>query len=199
MRNGPAGFTLIELLVVVGIIAVLAGLLLPAVAGARRRGQQAVCLSNLHQLGLAVTMYANDYGKTPPAWVNSTSRWMDLAKPYVPKNSGVYLCPSDPKRIPLPWDPTITMGYGINTFNFTGNQWCFWYGVRPEDVRRPSATILVADCTPGKYYCGGGGTFSEPVVDVDYRHNNKSFNALFCDGHVENKTKTTRSDWDASQ
>jgi prepilin-type N-terminal cleavage/methylation domain-containing protein/prepilin-type processing-associated H-X9-DG protein len=199
MRRTRTAFTLIELLVVVTIIGVLAGLLLPALAAAKRRGQQAVCLNNLHQLGLAASMYADDGCKYPPAWINSTCRWMDLLKPYVPKNSGAYLCPSDPKRIPLPWDPAITMSYGINSFNFAGNQWCFWYGVPPQAVVRPSGTIFIADCTPGKYYCGGGGTFAEPVVDVDYRHNNHSFNALFCDGHVENRTRTQRSDWDASQ
>jgi len=199
MRGAASGFTLIELLVVVAIIGVLTGMLLPALAGARCKGQQTACLNNLRQLGLAAAMYADDYGKTPPAYVNSTSRWMDLLKPYVPKNSDAYRCASDKQRIALPWDPTVTMSYGINSFNFAGNQWCFWYGVSPQAVVRPSGTILIADCTPGKYYCGGGGTFSEPVVDVDYRHNNKSFNALFCDGHVENKTTTQRSDWDASQ
>jgi len=56
------GFTLIELLVVVTIIAILAALLMPALASAREKARQAVCMSNLKQLGLAMTMYADDHG-----------------------------------------------------------------------------------------------------------------------------------------
>ncbi len=55
-----AAFTLIELLVVIAVIAVLAALLLPALARARERGQEADCLSNLKQIGLAFEMYLND-------------------------------------------------------------------------------------------------------------------------------------------
>ena len=67
------GFTLIELLVVVSIIAVLAGMLLPAIGMVKRAALKAKFSANLRQAGMAVMAYANDQnGITPPyLWISS--------------------------------------------------------------------------------------------------------------------------------
>jgi prepilin-type N-terminal cleavage/methylation domain-containing protein len=104
------GFTLIELLVVIAIIAILAAILFPVFAQARAKARQAVCISNVKQLGLGFMMYVQDYDENFPywAWGNSSTNapctgnvacghfesiWFNAIYPYV-KNAGVYACPN---------------------------------------------------------------------------------------------------------
>jgi type II secretory pathway pseudopilin PulG len=68
-------FTLVELLVVIGIIAVLMGILLPALSAVKRTAQRVVCGSNLSGIGKALLLYANEYGGDYPRAGGAGSRW----------------------------------------------------------------------------------------------------------------------------
>ncbi len=108
-------FTLVELLVVIAIISILAALLFPVFLRAQSKALQTVCLSNMHQIGLAISMYGQDYdGLYPygldPADKHEPNLWAEypafnaqiphlpmlhtILMPYV-HSSEVFHCPAD--------------------------------------------------------------------------------------------------------
>ena len=97
------GFTLIELLVVIGVIGILAGLILPALARAKERGRTTKCLSNQKQIAVAVTVYADDNEFYPPGRQAGFTQW-DLTLGYyagaatdpttLDARSALFICPS---------------------------------------------------------------------------------------------------------
>jgi prepilin-type N-terminal cleavage/methylation domain-containing protein/prepilin-type processing-associated H-X9-DG protein len=102
-----SAFTLIELLVVISIIALLVGILLPALGAARRSAQAVKCRSNMRQLGIGITLYSVDWDNLVPAFrqirpvtsgvsfLNVPAWFQTIPFMYMGNNTSITECPVD--------------------------------------------------------------------------------------------------------
>ena len=100
-RRSSRAFTIIEMLVVISIILILAGIILPALSRGREEARITRCLSNVHQIGLALTIYARDYGDgnpdAYPPWLTLLTKKTATHAPYI-TDPRVLICPCDPSQ-----------------------------------------------------------------------------------------------------
>ena len=127
---------------------------------AQARDAQAVCLSNLQQIGLGLMMYCQDYDET----MVSARRWPSKLDPYL-RNTALFACPTAP-----PQAREYSYGYNARLS-----------GIRLATVASPSETVALFESDLGRRDVAGG---AEAVATSPMRHNNGN-NWTFTDGHCK--------------
>lgn len=196
-RPASAGFTLIELLIVIGVIAILAAMLLPAIHGARSSTRSAGCKSNLKQLAYAMSLYVDDNDGCLPrrgqgvqklTQINRMSDWFNCLlvcagdEPYYQ----LYAEGRRPREgdhhhliCPAATDPGWThfLPYGMNMYLSP------WIRPAPHkftELPRPASLVFMADA-PGEY---SATLPSSKPYGVPARHSGTA-NIAFLDSHVQ--------------
>jgi prepilin-type N-terminal cleavage/methylation domain-containing protein len=218
-------FTLMELLVVIAVVAVLVGLLFPALSAASEAGRLAVCISNLRQSYVAIRSYADSAkGLTPalgqpyarlPNWgvaVQQAAGQIGTTTDMALTPNSVLVCPTTRAR----FGRDVTRTYAINVTGHAGlagdpdNYDLATVHVNMEKVTRPSDAPLVLDAAMPKTTSPGSPPPTRSVSVIDFRQaahvkdrigrvhgRDRRFSVTFFDGSVRT-VRDVESGWTAA-
>ncbi|MBY0113600.1 MAG: type II secretion system GspH family protein [Phycisphaerales bacterium] len=193
MDGGRRGFSLIELLVSISIIAMLIGILLPALPRARDAARRAACGVNLRSVGQAIELYKNQYREAFPKAKYMPNPWLSGSKDpgfnvtmidFLDRESPAYKCPGDREVFKIDWkDTTKTPPED----RIGGMSYTYVTALAGEKVENtffakylkltPSNTPLMYDFDNGTFETQDGRTVSTPFF-------HRARNVLFADGHA---------------
>ncbi len=162
-------FTFIELMVVLGVIAILAALLLPALIRTREMGRSTACLSNLHQMGIALQLYVSDNQNLLPVMYDQSVNGATTNGPAINvvllpfATSNVFRCPSDSQGL----------------FDMTGSSYSWNNLLNGQDADNLK---ILTNAYPS--------TQIPVVYDKEKFHivrgDKRAINYLYADGHIKN-------------
>lgn len=213
MKSKGQAFTLIELLVVIAIIAILAAILFPVFASAKEAAKKTQCLSNVKQIGLGWTMYANDNDDMACLSYYYSSDYMietawdfrldwsagavpavadGLITPYT-KNHQIAKCPDFSGNA---WGRPF-VGYAYNATYIGGDIFAGSPAANLGSIQDPVGTAVFADSGYGQPLSASNylRAPSDPLFvagKVHYRHRGQA-NVLWADGHSKSTGKKYRS------
>lgn len=182
MKTKGMAFTLIELLVVISIIAILSGLLLPAIGNTRRKAKSINCVSNLNNIGKIMMMYLHDskdiypWASQMPSMIPEYPRIVDVLADYSGGGaSKVFLCPEDPRE---KFFTAEGSSYEYNMMLAGRMQG------RGRSATRATSIPVMYDYEPfHRKYNFGFIPDSEDFTPKDGQYGGKNY--LFMDGHVD--------------